>query len=161
MPGAGIDPAWAADPGDPVQGLDDASELRVEPLDVDAQSIADVEAAQDLADLEVELDQIIEDDAAVLATQEVAPPRRERDADDLHGAHTAPLDRRLPDDDRAFNEGQNWVEALEASAVEYGPGPERELDDLVDGEDVLKPPHGSHTRDTPIADLGSGGRRGL
>ena len=79
----------ASDPRDPVQSLEDASELQVTPLDVDALSTADVEAAQDLALLE------------------------------------------------------------------------SELDDIIDDEEVLEPPHASDTRDRPVADQGSGGRRGL
>jgi len=93
-------------------------------LDIDAQSQADVEAAQDLARVDAEIDQ-------------------------------------FPDDDRAFDEGQNWVEALETSAVENGPEPELPLDELVDDEDVYRPPHASDARDLPVADRGSGGVRGL
>jgi hypothetical protein len=85
-----------------------------------------------------------------------------RDAGDLYGAHTqVAVDRDHPDDDHANDEGQNWIEALEASAIENGAEPECELDAIVDDEEVLRPPHASHTRDTPVADLGSGGRRGL
>jgi hypothetical protein len=85
-----------------------------------------------------------------------------RDAGDLYGAHTpAAVDRVHPDGDRSFDDGQNWIEALETSAVENGAEPERELDEIIDDEDVLRPPHASRTRDTPIADLGSAGRRGL
>lgn len=84
------------------------------------------------------------------------------DDGDLYGAHTPPaVDRTHPDDDHAFAEGQNWIEALEASATENGPEPERELDDIVDDEDVLHPPHAALRRDTPVADHGAGGRRGL
>jgi hypothetical protein len=87
---------------------------------------------------------------------------RERDAGELYGVHTPPaVDHDRPDDDRAFDEGQNWLVALETSAVENGPEPERELDDIVDDEDVLRPPHASDRRDTPVADHGAGGRRGL
>ena len=32
---------------------------------------------------------------------------------------------------------------------------------MIDGEDVLDPPRASFTRDRPVADNGSGGRRGL
>ncbi|HSR98572.1 MAG TPA: hypothetical protein VLM79_16060 [Kofleriaceae bacterium] len=152
----------ASDPRDPVQTFDDVSELQVVPLDVDALSTADVEAAQDLALLESELD----DPAAAFAdtTDEVIEldhPIR-RDGGDLYGAHTpAAVDRVHPDDDRAFKEGQNWIEALETSAIENGAEPERPLDDIIDDEEVLQPPHASDKRDRPVADLGSGGRRGL
>jgi len=152
----------ASDPRDPVQSLDDVSELQVTPLDVDALSTADVEAAQDLALLESELD----DPAAALAgaTDEVIELDRpmRRDGGDLYGAHTpAAVDRAHPDDDRAFDEGQNWIEALETSAIENGAEPERSLDDIIDDEEMLHPPHASDRRDRPVADLGSGGRRGL
>ena len=149
--------AFAADPGDPVQALEDAAELQVMPLEVDAVSRADVEAAQDLASLEVELDAISRRDAAEFAEAQVRP----RDAGELYGAHTpAAVDRDLPDDDRAFATGQNWIEALETSAIEGGAAPECELE-IVDDEDVLSPPHASTARDTPVADHGAGGRRGL
>jgi hypothetical protein len=139
----------ASDPRDPVQRLDEAFELQVTPLNVDALSTADVEAAQDLALLESELD----DPAAALAgvTDEVIELDRpiRRDDGDLY-----------PDDDRALDEGQNWIEALETSAIENGAEPERPLDDIID-EEVLQPPHPSDRRDRPVADQGSGGRRGL
>lgn len=153
--------SFANDPRDPVQGLDEASELQGEPLDVDAMSRADVEAADDLAGLETELDETAELDGEVVDAL-LDEPTRPRDAGDLYGAHTpAAVDREHPDDDRAFSQGQNWIEALETDAVEGGPEPERELDDIVDDEDVLDPPHPSDTHDRPIADHGAGGRRGL
>ena len=160
-----LDP-YASDPGDPVQGFDEASELQIMPLEVDAQSAGDAEAAQDLAELEAEIDEIAdeiarEDDAGV-ATDEGSGAEPVRDAGDLYGAHTPPaVDREHPDDDQAHAEGQTWTEALEASAIENGAEPERELDDIVDDEDVFRPPHASDTRDTPVADHGAGGRSGL
>jgi hypothetical protein len=99
---------FANDPDDPVQGFDEAPELQVTPLEVDARSIDDAEAEQDLAALESQVD-----------------------------------------------------EALETSAIENGADLDRELDGIVDDEDVFRPPHASRTRDTPIADHGSGGQRGL
>ncbi|HET7506223.1 MAG TPA: hypothetical protein VFK02_34625 [Kofleriaceae bacterium] len=154
--------SFANDPGDPLQGLDEASELQVNPLEVDAQSLDDAEAAQDLAGLASEADQIaLEEDGDDRAAP-VEPAEPVRDAGDLYGAHTpAAVDRVHADDDRAMAEGQNWIEALETSAIENGAEPERELDDIIDDEDVLRPPHPSDLRDTPIADHGSGGRRGL
>jgi hypothetical protein len=162
---------FASDPQDPVQTFDEASELQVSPLEVDAQSIEDVEAAQDLAGLESEVDQIASEDDAAIAmagagglsdpagSTGAAPPR---DAGDLYGAHTpVAVDRALLDDDHAAAEGQNWIEALETSAIENGADPSRGLDGIVDDEDVLRPPHASGTRDTPVADHGSGGKRGL
>jgi len=159
----------APDPDDPVQNLDEAPELQAAPLDVDAVSRYDAEAAQDLAALEVDLDEIDLDDARPADTTRSADtataidePRRRRDAGDLYGAHTPrAVDRDHPDDDRAFDNGENWVEALAVSAVENGAEPERELDQIVDDDDLLDPPHRSDTRDTPVADHGAGGRRGL
>jgi hypothetical protein len=164
------------DPSDPLQRFDESPELEVAPLDVDAVSAADIAAAEDLAILEDDLDETADRDTAVIASAEadqtavisdavaydLAEPAHERDAGDLYGAHTpAAQDRDHPDEDRAFDNGENWLEALEASAAENGPEPERGLDDIVDDEDVLQPPHASDTRDRPVADHGSGGRPGL
>ena len=164
------------DPTDPLQRLDEAPELEVAPLDVDAVSLADAAAADDLAILEDDLDETADRDTAVIAAAEadetaviseaeatdLTEPARARDAGDLYGAHTPPAqDREHPDDDRAFDQGENWLEALGASAAENGPEPERGLDEIVDDEDVLQPPHPSDTRDRPVADHGSGGRPGL
>jgi hypothetical protein len=164
------------DPTDPLQQLDEAPELEVAPLDVDAVSLADAVAAEDLAILEDDLDATADRDTAVIAAAEagetaviseteasdLAEPERARDAGDLYGAHTPPAqDREHPDDDRAFDQGENWLESLAASAAENGPEPEQGLDDIVDDEDVLQPPHPSDTRDRPVADHGSGGRPGL
>ena len=158
----------ASDPRDPVQSLDEASELQGTPLDLDALSHADVEAAEDLAGLENELDDLavateaqLEPGIDVDEVIELDRPVR-RDGGDLYGAHTpAAVDRTHPDDDRAFDEGQSWTEALETSAIENGAEPGRPLDEIVDDDEILQPPHASDTRDRPVADLGSGGRRGL
>ena len=152
----------ANDPRDPVQGFDEVSELQVTPLEVDALSLEDAEAMQDLAGLESEVDEIASNDDAAVEMVDVEVAETARDAGDLYGAHTAPaVDREHPDDDAAAAEGQTWIEALEASAIENGADPERELDDIVDDQDVLRPPHPADVRDTPVADHGSGGRRGL
>jgi hypothetical protein len=153
---------FASDPLDPVQGLDEAAELQVVPLDVDALSQEDVAAAQDLAVLESKLDEREGTDTGDGVDPVIELAAETRDAGDLYGAHTpVAADREHLDDDRAFDEGQNWVEALAASAIENGPEAERTLDDIVDDEDVLSPPHPSDSRDRPVADHGSGGRRGL
>lgn len=162
------------DPTDPLQRLDEIPELEVTPLSVDAVSAADVAAAEDLALLEDDLDETADHDTAVIAqvgADEVAviaeavaydEPAHVRDAGDLYGAHTPRAqDREHPDNDRSFDTGENWLEALEASAAENGPEPERSLDEIIDDEDVLHPPHASDKRDRPVADLGSGGRAGL
>ncbi len=152
---------FASDPGDPVQGFDEVSELQVTPLEVDAQSLGDAEAAHDLARLESDIDGIADVDTAAVAFYPPGEPARQRDAGDLYGAHTpAAVDRRHPDDDHAFANGQNWLEALETSAIENGAEPGREIE-IIDDEDVLRPPHASDRRDIPVADHGSGGRRGL
>ncbi|MBA3397850.1 MAG: hypothetical protein H0T89_34820 [Deltaproteobacteria bacterium] len=150
---------FAADPNDPVQGFDEAAELRVDPLAVDVMSTADAEAAQDLAALETDLDRrglafdsypVPDDiDAATVGT----------DTGDLYGVHAvATVDTNLPDDRTAMNEGQNWIEALETSAAENGADPETELE--IDDE-YDNPPHPTDTRDIPVADRGSAGPGGL
>jgi hypothetical protein len=84
---------------------------------------------------------------------------RVRDGGDLYGAHTIPsADRQHPDDDRAQETGETWLEALTEDATEGGPEAERSLD-FTDVDDIDHPP--SDTRDRPIADKGSAGNRGL
>lgn len=76
---------------------------------------------------------------------------------DLYGVHTPKAaDRNIPENDRAFDEGENWIEALEQRAAEGGPEPEHSVA-VVDEND--EPPRGDH-RDRPVADRGSGGDRG-
>lgn len=168
---------FAPDPRDPVQGFDEVIELKVEPLAVDALSTEDYEAAQDLAGLESDVDASAFDDIGVdfvdalgisrrelspIIVEDISAARPRPDDGDLYGAHTPlAVDTDHPDNDEAFNEGQNWIEALETSAIENGAEPERSLDDIIDDEDILRAPHKSDLRDRPIADFGSGGRRGL
>lgn len=148
---------YAADPRDPVQGLDEAAELRVSDLDYDAMSRADAEAASDLAALSADLDERAGMDE-VDPTQTI-PPQQVRDAGELYGVHTPiAADRDIPDGDRSFDEGENWLESLQASATEMGPEPEADLD-VEDDQDV--PPHPSDRRDIPVADRGSAGPRGV
>jgi hypothetical protein len=152
----------APDPGDPVQGFDEVPELQVSELAVDALSTEDVEAAQDLARLEAELDRVVGDDEVAVELVDIEDVAVIHDSGELYGAHTPiAVDRAHVDDDEAFVEGQNWVEALETSAIENGTEPERSLDEIVDDEDLLRPPHAALHRDVPVADHGSGGRRGL
>ncbi|MDQ3366104.1 MAG: hypothetical protein M3680_11825 [Myxococcota bacterium] len=149
------------DPADPVQGFDEASELRMEPLAFDALTQADAEAAQDLASLETELDEgslgldmPSEADLDAIDAASVGTSTGE-----LYGVHTVPaVDTDLPDNDQAYDRGENWLEALEASAIEHGAEPERELDIVDDMDDA---PHPSDNRDIPVADRGSAGPRGL
>jgi hypothetical protein len=145
------------DPSDPVQGFHEAP--RFSDLDVDVLDHADAEAAQDLAMLESELDEsALEIDTpsqTTLDAQDIAV----EDTGELYGVHTPrAVDRDLPDDSQAMAEGQNWIEALETSAVEYGAAPEQDVD-VTDDQD--EPPHASDTRDTPVADHGSGGPGGV
>lgn len=142
---------------DPVQPFD--PDLQVAELDFDAIDAADAEAARDLAIFESDLDE-----AALDVERPAEPASHAADASaetgELYGVHTPPaVDRELPDDDRAeLAGGQNWIEALETSAIEYGAEPEHDLD-VVDDQDT--PPHPSDTRDTPVADRGSGGPGGV
>jgi len=148
------------DPRDPVQNLQQASELYGAPLDVDVQSHADAEAAQDLAMLESELDEQSLELDTPSQTDADAIANAAHDVGELYGVHVPPaVDTTLPDDDRSYSEGANWLEALETSAVENGAEPEREID-IVDDAD-LEDHHPTDTRDIPVADRGSAGPRGL
>jgi len=133
------------DPGDPVQGFDEVADLHVIDLDLDAVDAADAAAAQDLAALENDVD-----DAAMEID---TPSQTTLDAidDSVRGVPD------VLDDDDAFDDGQNWVEALETSAAEYGPDdPEVDVD-ITDDPDEPRRMRG----DTPVADHGSGGPRGV
>lgn len=148
---------FARDPQDPVQAFDGVSELQVVPLEVDVQPIGDME----LAGLESDLTGLAPRDEITVELLDVDVVPQVRDAGDLYGVHTpVAVERSIPDNDKAFDDGQNWFEALETSAIENGAEREIELE-IVDDEDVLRPPHRSDTRDTPVADHGSAGRRGL
>lgn len=145
---------FASDPDDPVQGLVEASELQGTPLEVDAQSIDDAVAAQDLATLESEIDEIADEDDPGIAMTGM-----DASMGPSSGQTSTSIDEL---DDMAAAKGQNWVEALETSAIENGADPERELelDEPVEDDGVVHPPRASNTRDTPVADYGSGGRDG-
>jgi len=152
----------APDPRDPVQGFDEAPELQATALSVDALSAADVEAAQDLASFEAELDRVVHEDDIEVELVDLEDAAMIHDSGELYGAHTPiAVARRHADDDQAFVEGQSWTEALETSAIENGAEPGRALDEIVDDEDVLRAPHASIRGDMPVADHGSGGRRGV
>ena len=84
---------------------------------------------------------------------------RPRDAGELYGMHTPHAGETVHlDDDRAQAHGENWIEALQEDAVEYGPEPEAVLV-FLDEADLDSPP--SDNRDRPVADRGSAGPRGL
>ena len=151
---------FGPDPGDPVQNLDEVTHMHVADYDVDAIDAADAEAAQDLALLESDLDE----SALELDTPSETTIDAQNDAaletGELYGVHTASAaaHAQLDDGDDSFDDGQNWLEALETSAVEYGAEPEHEID-VIDDMDTA--PHPSDTRDTPVADRGSGGPGGV
>ncbi|MBA3503610.1 MAG: hypothetical protein M4D80_39950 [Myxococcota bacterium] len=149
---------FAPDPRDPVQTFEDMASIQVDDLDLDAVDIADAEAAQDMAMLESELDESMDLDTSTMPTIDAATVSMD-ETGELYGVHTPrSVDNVLPDDLIAMDEGQNWIEALETSAAEYGAEPERELD-ILDEQDLA--PHPSDTRDTPVADRGSGGPAGV
>jgi hypothetical protein len=160
-----IPDSFAADPQDAVQSFDDIYPLHVEELGVEAMTEADVEGDLELAETETFLEDEGEQEPE-LAGDRVENlddiERRAHDVGDLYGIHTPhATDRDHPDDDHAFAEGQNWMEALETDAAEGGPAPEEGIEDVVDDEDVYDPPHASDTRDRPVADRGSGGPGGI
>lgn len=155
-----IPDSLAPDPRDPVQSFDDFNPLHVDDLGVEAMSVADVEGDLELAETESFLEE--EEEELVRAPNLDDIERTAHDVGDLYGIHTPhATDRQHLDDDTAFAEGQNWIEALEADATEGGPEPEQGIDDVVDDEDIFDPPHASASRDRPVADRGSGGPGGI
>jgi hypothetical protein len=145
------------DPGDPVQGFDEAADLHVADLSVDALDADNAEAERDEAIFESDLDQnALELDTPSQTTLD-AREAAEHDTGELYGVHTGrAVDNAMPDD--SYEDGQNWIEALETSAIEYGAEPEEEVAPL---DEVDKPPHPSDLRDRPVADRGSGGPSGV
>jgi hypothetical protein len=159
-----IPDSYAADPRDLVQTLDEINPLHVEDLGVEAMTAADAEGDLELAETESFLEEEEEEEEAVLDRSVNLDDieQRAHDVGDLYGSHTPhATDREHPDDDHAFAEGQNWLEALETDAAEGGPEPEEGIEDVVDDEDVYDPPHASDMRDRPVADRGSGGPAGI
>ncbi|MGN6108639.1 MAG: hypothetical protein ACTHU0_26270 [Kofleriaceae bacterium] len=158
----------AVDPNDLVQGFEEASDLELDELDLDAMTVEDAEAAEDLAEVEADIDetatQVDEDSLGIDESdspQTYEDPRAARGSGELYDVHVVDaVDRELPDDDRSFDEGEHWLEHLEASSGEYGPTPEHVLD-IVDESDPHDQTHSTDTRDIPIADRGSAGPRGL
>jgi len=148
------------DPRDPVQGFQEALDLGVDLLSVDAFSVADAEAAQDLAMLETDLDErALELDTPSQTELDAIDAATPHDTGELYGVHTQrAVDRLIPEDRVAMDEGETWMEALQASAVEYGAEPEQDID-VVD--EVDEPPHPTDTRDIPVADRGSAGPGGV
>ncbi|MEJ7603768.1 MAG: hypothetical protein WKG01_38125 [Kofleriaceae bacterium] len=148
-----------ADPADPVQGFDDVQPMHLDELAFDARATADYEVAHDLASLENTFDEgMIQLEAEPLPDVDSLGTPTRGDDGIRYGVHTLPaMDRSQLDGDSSFEAGENWVEALQASAIEDAE-PEHEVDDI---EALFDPPHGTDTRDIPLADLGAGGPRGL
>ncbi len=156
--------SFDVDPRDAVQRIDEVNEFHVEDLGVDAVTGADLESDLEMAQLESSLEEaaLEEDLETPEDTTLDAIEASAHDVGDLYGVHTPPAtDRTHPDGDASFEEGQNWLEALETDAVEKGPEAEHDLADVVDDEDVYDAPHPSDTKDTPVADRGSGGPGGI
>ncbi|MBS1118918.1 MAG: hypothetical protein H6Q90_1146 [Deltaproteobacteria bacterium] len=155
-----IPDSFDLDPQDPVQQFEDVQVVHLEDLDVDALSNEDARAAQDLIGVGAEIDEaMLGAGEEELPPELAAIPHAKTGSGDLYGVHLpTAVDRKIPDNDSSFDEGQNWLEALEASATEHGPEPEQELD-IVDEDDLSTP--STDTRDRPIADLGSAGPRGM
>lgn len=155
-------PTNEAETGEPVEGIDETGEVFVESREEEAQLLeeAEAEVAQDLATVEAEAPPS-EEHLPPVADYETIEYRQadKKDAGDLYGAHTPhALDREIPDGDESFEEGANWLEALNTRAAELGPVEEEEVDVIDTAE---QPPHPSDTKDEPIADKGSAGPRGL
>jgi hypothetical protein len=170
---AGADPRLQPDPRDPVQGFDDVHAFHVEELGVDAFDEADITAARDLETLDanVELDELTTRGGPIApdvppSASPVEPSARpseiaraRRGSGELYGVHLPPAgDTDIPDGDRSFDQGENWIEALQEHATELGPEVEVEVT-ILDEDDLDSPP--TDTRDIPVADRGSAGPRGL
>jgi hypothetical protein len=163
-------PVDLPEPVDPAE-LVTATEI-VEPTEIDINHLVRPDEAGQMHITTLGEDDLGESDAEPAPEPDVAvsdptlldpidPIERDRITGDLYGVHVAPaVDRELLDDDEAQADGENWLEHLEASAAELGPEPERRLD-MTDESDRRAGPRRSATTDTPVADLGSGGPRGL
>ena len=147
------------DPSDVVQGFDDVQPMHLEELVVDARTTADYEVAHDLASLESTFD---EGTIQIDGTPDVDTLGTPTSAGDgiLYGTQRRAGEHSLSDGATSFDQGENWVEALQTSAIEDAE-PELELEAIDDMDDLYDPPHSSDTRDIPVADLGSAGPRGL
>ncbi|HWO23681.1 MAG TPA: hypothetical protein VNO30_33295 [Kofleriaceae bacterium] len=122
----------------------------------------DVGVADPLAS-RVDLDpDTLSDDLGELAGAGAYGARQVHDSGDLYGVHVVPgMGTQLPDDDRTYDVGESWLEHLEHAAAELGPEPERVLDMADDSDHAPRGRRKSATGDTPVADHGSGGPRGL
>jgi hypothetical protein len=134
---------------------DEAGQMHIETLGEDGFGELDLDAAPEP---DVPASDAMSDPSLL---DPIDPIERDRISGDLYGVHVASaVDLDLPDDDQAQAEGENWLEHLEATSAELGPEPGRRLD-MTDESDRRGGPRRSATTDTPVADLGSGGPRGL
>ena len=148
------------DPEDPSQLLDDAGQFGV--LAVDAEPSAEAEADLDAAEAEASE---VDDDASELdtpsqTTADAYEAATRKDTGELYGVRTPHASDRDLDDAADSPQGENWVEALEQRAAEYGAVPEEEIV-VIDDSDEQRGPHPSDHRDRPIADKGSAGPGGM
>jgi len=153
------------DPEDPAQQLDEAGDFHIEPLDVEAQPMAEADDGIDQAQAESRAGEP-EDIEKPSETESEAIEAGEPDTGELYGVHVATAgDRELAasEDRDAFADsdlGENWLESLETHAAEGGPAPERDVV-IIDDSDPHSGPPSTDFRDRPKADRGSGGPGGL
>jgi hypothetical protein len=160
-------PVVDLDPEDPAQRLDDADH-ELPSLAVEAQPASEAEAELAAAAAEVFAEQGGEEgEEKAVSVTEPAETHAELFAQDAHetgelyGVRTPHAsDTDVPEDRDAFDEGQNWLEALGERAAEGGPV-EEEAVVVVDDSDLDHRGHHPTERDRPVADKGSGGPGGL
>jgi len=155
----------AADPRDPVQGFDDVVTLHDEDLAVDAYDAADISRDLDIARFESASDEAALAEAEALGLLSRPWPvsdsleANEHDVGELYGVHMPAAEAGVgsEEDDE---DGEHWLDRLEASAVENGALPEHEID--VEDDDPSDPRAGGRRggRGGPVADKGSGGPAG-
>jgi hypothetical protein len=149
---------------------DDIVEAAIDDADDEVEAATQAEIAEDLAALDgvqiakgdnltsLDVDQLSEVDTDDVDTSPFPTEVAEKDGGDLYGLRIAAAsDREQMDDDESFETGQSWTESLHTHAAEGGPEPEHDVD-IVDDRDV--PTSSADSKDRPIADRGSGGRRG-
>lgn len=156
------------DPADPSQALDESGDFQIEPLAVDAEPSAEAAGELDQAQAEsyAASDKEDEDADEMHADEAEATEEPDKDTGELYGVHTPrAADRDLsagPDHGAMVDDddGENWLEALEAHSAEMGPEVEHEIV-VLDDSDPHEGPPPTDFRDRPKADKGSGGRGGL
>lgn len=154
------------DPADPSQALDESGDFHVEPLAVDAEPSAEAAEELDQAQAESSAAEDEDDDDALYADEAETTDEPDKDTGELYGVRTPrAADRDLsagPDHGEMVDadDGENWLEALEAHSAENGPEAEAEVV-VIDDSDPQEGPPATDFRDRPKADKGSGGRGGL